>query len=203
MSLVVGRAFSRAASLRGLLQREVAGRPGIGVAEAGQQIDVGGPRADAVHGGERRMRLVGRHAAERRRDRARRLSIALRDRLERPDLRCRQPERARACRRARAARGVIERIERRGQPAAGSRRRSRPKAAATRRSRRGRQSRRRGGAAAAAGERQHLAEARIGRDQRARCAASRSASVWMKKDMPGAKHLQLTRMSTQPFSRIR
>ena len=33
--------------------------------QAEQQIDVGGPRPDAVQGDERRMRLVGRHGAER------------------------------------------------------------------------------------------------------------------------------------------
>ena len=33
---------------RGLLQREIAGRPGVRMAEAGEQIEVRGPRTDAV-----------------------------------------------------------------------------------------------------------------------------------------------------------
>ena len=36
------------------------------MAEAEQQIDVGGPGADAVHRGQRRVGFVGRHGGERR-----------------------------------------------------------------------------------------------------------------------------------------
>jgi len=41
------------------LHREIARRPGIAMAEAEQQIDVGGPRADAVQRGQRVVRGVG------------------------------------------------------------------------------------------------------------------------------------------------
>ena len=58
--------------LGGFLQGEVAGRPGVRVSETGQKIDVGGPWADAVNGGERRVRLVGRHAGRATPDRVRR-----------------------------------------------------------------------------------------------------------------------------------
>src|SRR6185312_5921715 len=42
-----------------LLYRDIAGRPGVAMAEAEQQIDVGGPRADAVQRSERVVRGVG------------------------------------------------------------------------------------------------------------------------------------------------
>jgi len=42
-----------------LLQGEIAGRPGIGVSEAGQEIDIRGPGSDAVHGGECVVRVLG------------------------------------------------------------------------------------------------------------------------------------------------
>src|SRR5664279_5331432 len=48
----------------GLLYREIAGRKGVGVAETEQEIDVGGPRPDAVQCDQRGMRLVGRHVAD-------------------------------------------------------------------------------------------------------------------------------------------
>ena len=51
---------------RGFLNREIAGRKRVGMAEAEQQIDVGGPRPDAMQRGERCMRLVGVHVADRR-----------------------------------------------------------------------------------------------------------------------------------------
>ena len=59
-----------------LLQRKIAGRPCIGMAEAGQQIYVGRPRADAVHGRECRVRLLGRDSPSRARraGRARKMS---------------------------------------------------------------------------------------------------------------------------------
>ena len=47
------------------LHGEVAGRKGVGVAEAEQEIDVGSPRPDAVQRGERRVRRVGIHVADR------------------------------------------------------------------------------------------------------------------------------------------
>ena len=41
------------------LYGDIAGRPGIAMAEAEQEIDVGGPRPDAVQRGERIVRGVG------------------------------------------------------------------------------------------------------------------------------------------------
>ena len=55
------RFFRSKRDARRLLQGEVAGRPGVGMAEAEQQIDVGGPRPDAVQRDQRGMRLVGLH----------------------------------------------------------------------------------------------------------------------------------------------
>ena len=52
---------------RRFLQGKIARRPGVGVAEAGQQINVGGPWPDAMDGGERRMGFVGRQVGKRRR----------------------------------------------------------------------------------------------------------------------------------------
>ena len=48
-----------------LLQRKVAGGPGIRVSQAKQEINVRGPRPDAVQGGERDVGIVGLHAGER------------------------------------------------------------------------------------------------------------------------------------------
>ena len=42
-----------------LLHGEVAGGPGVAMAEAEQQIDVGGPRADAVQRRQRVVRGIG------------------------------------------------------------------------------------------------------------------------------------------------
>src|ERR1700731_4392003 len=50
---------------RRLLQGEIAGRPGIGMAEAEQQVDVRRPRTDAVDGALRRVRRVGRQVGKR------------------------------------------------------------------------------------------------------------------------------------------
>ena len=90
-----------------------------------------------------------------------------RDRLQGPDLRRRQAERAAACSGARAPHGlVVERIERRARAAPRSPPRSRSRAAATRRSRHspakppGRAAQRR-----PPGGGQHGGEARVGRDQ--------------------------------------
>ena len=41
-----------------------AGWPGVGIAEAEQQIDIGAPGADAVQRGERGVGLVGLHASD-------------------------------------------------------------------------------------------------------------------------------------------
>ena len=56
------RKFERDA--RGFLHGEIAGRKGVGMAEAEQQIDIGGPRPDAVQRGEQRVRGVGIHVAD-------------------------------------------------------------------------------------------------------------------------------------------
>ena len=86
------------------------------MAEAGQQVDVGGPRADAVNRGERRMRLIGGNIAKRReREIAARHGAG--DFLERFDFRRRQAE-PRQPGGARPQNGLgLERIERRGKPA--------------------------------------------------------------------------------------
>ena len=49
---------------RGLLHGEIAGGKRVGVAEAEQEINVGGPWADAVQRGERGVRRVGVHVAD-------------------------------------------------------------------------------------------------------------------------------------------
>ncbi len=48
---------------RGLLHREIAGRKRVGVAEAEQQINIGGPRSNAVQCRQRSVRDVGVHIA--------------------------------------------------------------------------------------------------------------------------------------------
>lgn len=48
---------------RGLLHREIAGRKRVGVAEAEQQINIGGPRSDAMQCRECGVRDVGVHIA--------------------------------------------------------------------------------------------------------------------------------------------
>ena len=53
-----------------LLQGEIAGGEGVGMAEAEQQEDIGGPGADAADRHQRAMRLGGVEGAERARDRA-------------------------------------------------------------------------------------------------------------------------------------
>ena len=100
---------------RRFLHGEVAGRQGIGMAEAEQQINVGGPRPDAVQRGERGMRLVGLHGADARRDRCA-LGDGLADLLDRFDLRRRQAEPLELVGARAAHRVVMERIEGREQP---------------------------------------------------------------------------------------
>ena len=64
--LLGGRArLEREHEPRRLLQGEIAGGPGIGVAETEQEIDVGGPGTDAVHRGQRGVGLVGWLVGER------------------------------------------------------------------------------------------------------------------------------------------
>ena len=148
MALASGRCFRPSAMRDRLLDREVARGPGVGVAEAEQQINVGGPGADAVQRGQRGMRLVGLHRGDRVE-----VDMALRDRLadrlDRLDLGVRKAEPLELVRRARAARcrGGTDRTP----PSAGrgSPPRSRSKAAGRRRWRRARHSRPRGGAAPA------------------------------------------------------
>ena len=50
---------------RGFLHREIAGRKGVGMAEAEQKINIGGPRPDAVQRDQRCVRRVGIHVADR------------------------------------------------------------------------------------------------------------------------------------------
>ena len=57
--LGVGPRLQPEADLDRFLHGEVARGPGIAMAEAEQQIDVGGPWADAVQRGERMVRGVG------------------------------------------------------------------------------------------------------------------------------------------------
>ena len=70
---------------RRLLEGEVAGREGVGVAEAEQEVDVGGPGPDALHRDEEPMRLVGLALVQgvERQDAA---QDRRRDRSQRPDL---------------------------------------------------------------------------------------------------------------------
>ena len=63
--MALGRDAQRKGDPGGFLQRQIAGRPGVGVTEAGQQINVGGPRTDAVDCGERRVGVFGGKFAER------------------------------------------------------------------------------------------------------------------------------------------
>src|SRR6266481_1834647 len=46
---------------RAFLKGKIAGRPGIRMSEAEQEIDIGRPRADAVDGAERPMCIIRRH----------------------------------------------------------------------------------------------------------------------------------------------
>ena len=58
--LLGGRARLQAeADLDRFLYRDIAGRPGVAMAEAEQQVDVGGPRADAMQRRQRMVRGVG------------------------------------------------------------------------------------------------------------------------------------------------
>src|SRR5260370_28429798 len=46
---------------RAFLKGKIAGRPGIRMSEAKQEVDIGRPRADAVDGAERLVRIIGSH----------------------------------------------------------------------------------------------------------------------------------------------
>ena len=144
-----------------------------------------------------RVRLVGRLV-----DQRRKVEVAavdgLGDGLERADLGCRRPARASLADRARSTAAWSKRIEGRGRAGPRSPSRSRSRAAARPRSRPGRQN--------PSGSppqrrpprpRQHRAEARIGVDQARDRRVSRSASVWMKKDMTG-RAASTNAMPTQP-----
>src|SRR5579864_6797530 len=82
------------------------------MAEAGEEIDVGGPRADAVHRGKRSVRGVGGKLGE-----ARELKLAALDgagdRLERADLGRGKAEPREASRPGAQDRLRLERVERR------------------------------------------------------------------------------------------
>ena len=85
---------------RRLLQRKIAGRPGVGMPEAGEEIDVSGPRSDAMQRGECRVRHLRRYVHE-----SRQIDFALGDRtgdrFQRADLRPDSPSRASRAGRAR------------------------------------------------------------------------------------------------------
>ena len=62
--LGVGTRLQAEGNPRGFLQRQIARGKSVGMAEAEQQIDVGGPGADAVQRDQRITRVVGLHAAQ-------------------------------------------------------------------------------------------------------------------------------------------
>src|SRR5262245_63519164 len=90
---------------RGLLNRQIAGRECIRVAEAKQKINVGGPRTDTVQGRKRRVCFIGAHVAD-----GGEINISVGDRLsdfpDRLDLRSRKAK-ALELIGARAAHGVM------------------------------------------------------------------------------------------------
>ena len=49
---------------RRFLDRQIAGRKRIGVTEAEQQVNVGGPRPNSMQRGERRVCLIGVHVSD-------------------------------------------------------------------------------------------------------------------------------------------
>ena len=150
------------------------------MAEAEQQIDVGGPRPDAVQRGERGVRVVGVQVADSVRDRFRpwRWPCRFRDRLERgssPPTGRAAPSlsvRARAPRRDRT-----DRRRRRAGPR--SRRRSRSRAAGHDDGGKAGKARRAPPQRRPAGLGEHGDEAADRLRRARRGAASRSASVWM------------------------
>ena len=85
------------------------------MAQAGQQVNVGRPWADAVNGGQRRMRVVGGELAD---PGQRQLAPhhGARDRLEGPDFRRRQAEPGQPLRPCPHDRRGFERLERGREP---------------------------------------------------------------------------------------
>jgi hypothetical protein len=97
------------------LQRQIAGRPGVGVAKTGQKINICSPGADAVDGGERRVRILGGKLAQRGKRQVAAFNSAG-NLLQRADFGGGQSK-PRQARRARAQDGRrIERIESRDEP---------------------------------------------------------------------------------------
>jgi len=115
--LFVGRTrLQRKGNARGFLQGEIARRPGIGVTEAEQQIDIGGPRPDPVQGDECLMRDI-RLALGDRVEIEFALFERMRDRLDRFDLGRGKSEPAELVGARAAQRLGMERIEGALQPA--------------------------------------------------------------------------------------
>jgi hypothetical protein len=97
------------------LQRQVARRPRVGVAEAGQEIDVGRPRPDAVDGRKGCVRVLGGERGKRGERQFAAIDGAG-DRLQGADFRRRKPEPCQP-RRADAQDGCrIERVKSRREP---------------------------------------------------------------------------------------
>ncbi len=119
--LGVGRVVEAEPDLDRFLHRDIAGRPGVGMAEAEQQIDVGGPRADAVQRRQRVVRGVGVLFRQHVEVQPLEMEFA-RDVLQRLDLGAGQAEPAEAVGAGLADGVVIERIERRREPAPDRRR---------------------------------------------------------------------------------
>ena len=115
MALASGRFFRPKAMRAASCKREVAGRPGVGIAEAEQEIDVGGPGADAMQRGQRRVGLIGLHRGD-----GIEIDVALgnglADFLDRLDLGPRQAEPRELIPAREPHRIVMEWIERREQP---------------------------------------------------------------------------------------
>ncbi len=114
MAFASGRLPNVERQPRRFLQREVAGRPGIGMAEAEQQVDVGGPGPDAVQACQCGMRSIGRHRGE-----GIEIDLASCDgggeRFHGLDLGLREPEPRKLARPCAPQRVVMEGVERRGE----------------------------------------------------------------------------------------
>jgi hypothetical protein len=113
--LGIGPLLQPEGEARRLLQGEIAGRPGVGVAEAEQEINVGGPGPDAMQRGQSGVCLVGFHGGD-----GVEIDMAsgdgLADFLDGLDLRPRQTEPGQLVGAGQSHRVVVERIERREQP---------------------------------------------------------------------------------------
>ena len=110
ISFGVGRVLSASSRRSRLLQRQIAGGPDVGMAEAKQKVDVGGPGPDAVHRHQRGVRLVGGFL-----DQRGKIELAavdgLGNGLERANFRRRKPGAGELGRTRAQHRRVIERIE--------------------------------------------------------------------------------------------